>query len=169
MASVDDQTVKSALFWLSFMLILSSVFGFLERLCLSYFAEHVTRAYRTEYVKTLLQHDVEYIDSVSPGKLGQRFSEQSSRIVDGLGPGLGILVETLGGLVCGMVIGFVYVCSLSIRYVLELAAHDILDRQCSHHYVLWIRFRNENGSLERTDHEGAPRGRLALRRSVPKH
>lgn len=69
----------------------------------------MTRAYRTEYVKKLLNHDVEYIDSVSPGRLGQRFSEQSSRIIGGLGPELGILVRTFGSLLCGVVIGFIYV------------------------------------------------------------
>ena len=44
-------------------------------------------------MKAVLRHDVEFIESVSPGRLGQRFSEESSRIVIGLGPDLGMMVR----------------------------------------------------------------------------
>ena len=88
-------------------------------------AEHVTRAYRTEYVRKLLNHDVEYIDSMSPGRLGQRFSEQSSGIIGGLGPELGILVRTFGSLLCGMVIGFIYVVLGCSDDHIELAAYAV--------------------------------------------
>ena len=53
----------------------------------------------------LFRHDVEYIEQFSPGRLGQRFSEESSRIVDGLGPGLGTMIRSLSSLFCGIYIG----------------------------------------------------------------
>ena len=90
-------------------LVAAAVFIFFERLCLGYFAEHVTRKYRKEYVQSLLRHDVEYIESNSPGKLGQRYSEESSRIINGLGPGLGIFIRSLACLICGVCIGLYYV------------------------------------------------------------
>lgn len=90
-------------------LVAAAVFIFFERLCLGYFAEHVTRKYRKEYVQSLLRHDVEYIESTSPGKLGQRYSEESSRIINGLGPGLGIFIRSLACLICGVCIGLYYV------------------------------------------------------------
>lgn len=78
--------------------------------------ENVTRGFRKAYVESLLHHDVEYIESVSPGRLGQRFSEESSRIVDGLGPGLGLLSRSLASMICGLVIGFIFVFSITCYY-----------------------------------------------------
>lgn len=56
-----------------------------------------------------MKHDVEFVESISPGKLGQRFSEESSRIVAGLGPELGTMVRSFTSLVVGVIIGLVYV------------------------------------------------------------
>ena len=99
---------------------ISAVLAFFERYCLSVFAgmivchslivEHVTIRFRKEYMKSVLRHDVEFIESVSPGRLGQRFSEESSRIVIGLGPDLGMMVRYMTSLVTGTVIGLIYVC-----------------------------------------------------------
>ncbi len=63
-------------------------------------------------MKSLLQHDVEFIESYSPGLLGQRFSEQSSVMVDGLGPSLGAFFSAISALITGIIIGFVSVCTL---------------------------------------------------------
>ena len=60
-------------------------------------------------MKSLLQHDVEFIESYSPGTLGQRFSEQSSALIDGLGPNLGALFHAISALVTGIIIGFMSV------------------------------------------------------------
>lgn len=38
MEEMESSMLKSVLFWFSFMLFLSSLFIYLERLCLSYFA-----------------------------------------------------------------------------------------------------------------------------------
>ena len=91
------------------LLLLPAIFAFCERACLGYFSEQITRHYRDNYVAALLSHDVEYIESFSPGKLGQRFSEESSTIVEGLGPGLGSLMRALSSLFCGILIGVNYV------------------------------------------------------------
>ena len=122
MTDIDLSRITSSLVWYASILVAAALFAFLERLLLGYFAgmnyggilitENVTRSYRKSYVESLLYHDVEYIESVSPGRLGQRFSEESSRIVDGLGPGLGLLSRSLASLVCGLVVGFYFVESL---------------------------------------------------------
>ena len=119
MTEIDLSRITSSLVWYASTLVASALFAFLERLLLGYFAgihfggilisENVTRSFRKAYVESLLHHDVEYIESVSPGRLGQRFSEESSRIVDGLGPGLGLLSRSLASLVCGLVVGFYFV------------------------------------------------------------
>ena len=68
--------------------------------------EHVTRHYRDAYMKAVLERDVEFIEQFGPGLLGQRFSEQSSAIVKGLGPSLGGLFHAISGLATGIVISF---------------------------------------------------------------
>ena len=73
--------------------------------------EHVTIRFRKEYMKAVLRHDVEFIESVSPGRLGQRFSEESSRIVIGLGPDLGMMVRFMTSLITGTIIVLFYVLS----------------------------------------------------------
>ena len=60
-------------------------------------------------MKAVLERDVEFIEQFSPGLLGHRVSEQSSAIVDGLGPSLGGLFHAIAGLVTGIVIGFISV------------------------------------------------------------
>lgn len=67
--------------------------------------ENVTRHYRDHYLEALFRRDIEFIEKFSPGRLGQRFSEESSRIVEGLGPGLGVLVRSLSILFCGIILG----------------------------------------------------------------
>ena len=116
--------VKWILFWYSFFLFLSSVFLFLEKYLLNYFAgcdttlcwsiEHVTRHYRDAYMRALLQRDVEFIEQYGPGMLGQRFSEQSSAIVEGLGPTLGDLFHAFSGLITGIIIGFLSVSAFQL-------------------------------------------------------
>ena len=55
-----------------------------------------------------MYHDVEYIESISPGRLGQRFSEESSRMVNGLGPELGLMFRAVASMVTGAIIGLTY-------------------------------------------------------------
>ena len=119
---VDSDHMKRIFFAYSLILLLSAVFSFFERYLLGFFAgecysewswiEHVTRHYRDAYMKSILQHDVEFIESYSPGLLGQRFSEQSSVIVNGLGPGLGAIFHAFAALVTGVIIGFMSVRTL---------------------------------------------------------
>ena len=121
-AVTDDENVKRILLSYTLILFLSAVFSFFERYLLGFFAgecysewswiEHVTRHYRDAYMKSVLQHDVEFIESYSPGLLGQRFSEQSSVIVNGLGPGLGAIFHAFAALVTGVIIGFMSVRTL---------------------------------------------------------
>lgn len=56
-----------------------------------------------------MKHRVEYIESISAGRLGQRFSEESSRIVNGLGPELGVMVRAIASMLTGCTIGLTYV------------------------------------------------------------
>ena len=60
-------------------------------------------------MKAHLRQHVEFIESVSPGRLGQRLSEESSRSVIGLGPDLGMMVRYVTSLVMGVFIGLNYV------------------------------------------------------------
>ena len=116
---IDYDKLKILLLEIALLLLAASIFAFLERLCLGYFAgssgywiwsiENVTRHYRDHYVAAIFRRDVEFLEQFSPGRLGQRLSEESSRIVEGLGPGLGSLVRALASLFCGIVIGLVHV------------------------------------------------------------
>lgn len=69
----------------------------------------MTIRFRQEYTKSLMKRDTEYIESISPGRLGQRFSEESSRIMTGLGPDLGVMVRALASMITGCVIGLYFV------------------------------------------------------------
>ena len=66
-------------------------------------------------MKAVLERDVEFIEQFGPGLLGQRFSEQSSAVVAGLGPNIGGLIHAVAGLITGFVLGFINVriCLLS--------------------------------------------------------
>lgn len=90
--------------------------------------EHVTQRYRNKYLKSLLHHDISVIEMYSPGTLGQRFSEESTRMVNGLGPSLGMFVRSVTSLLCGLVLGFYYVGDV-YAYHVELAS-DLLFVTC---------------------------------------
>ena len=100
--------------------------------------ENTTRHYRDQYLLALFRRDVDFIERFSPGRLGQRFSEESSRIVEGLGPGLGLIVRSLSSLFSGIVIGMTRVlvylfwvsnrigCSLSWLYLFLLLSFSLV-------------------------------------------
>ena len=61
------------------------------------------------YIRSVLHHDVSFIESMSPGRIGQILSEESSRIINGLGPSIGQLVRAISTFISGCIIGFLYV------------------------------------------------------------
>ena len=67
-------------------------------------------------MKAVLERDVEFVEQFGPGLLGQRVSEQSSSIVDGLGPSLGGLFRTLASLITGVVVGILSVVVFHMIY-----------------------------------------------------
>ena len=75
----------------------------------SFDVESLTRQLRENYIYALLHHEVEYIESKKPGILGQTLSEESSRIINGLGPSIGQLVRAIATFLAGVIIGFSYV------------------------------------------------------------
>ena len=119
MVPLEASTVVRAISMFILFIAISAMFAFFERYCLSLFAgtipsplpilEHVTIRFRKEYLKALLRHDVDYVENISPGRLGQRFSEESSRIVAGLGPDLGMMVRFVVSLTTASIIGLFYV------------------------------------------------------------
>ena len=46
---------------------------------------------------------------MKPGQIGQVLSEESSRIINGLGPAIGQLVRAIATYLSGAIIGFTYV------------------------------------------------------------
>ena len=84
-----------------------------------------------------MKHDVEYIESISPGRLGQRFSEESSRIVIGLGPELGVMVRAFASMVTGCVLGFYYVGDERNCVIVELDADTSCVYRISICLLLW--------------------------------
>ena len=73
-----------------------------------------------------MYHDVEYIESISPGRLGQRFSEESSRMVNGFGPELGLMLRAVASMVTGAIIGLTYDWKVSLLVFFALPV--ILER-----------------------------------------
>lgn len=69
----------------------------------------MTQRFREKYIHSLLQHDVEFIESMKPGELGQNLAEESSRIINGLGPSLGQLVNSISAFLAGTILGFWHV------------------------------------------------------------
>ena len=76
--------------------------------------ENLTRQLRENYIYALLHHEVEYVESKKPGILGQAVSEESSRIINGLGPSIGQLVRAIATFLAGVIIGFSYSWELTI-------------------------------------------------------
>ena len=157
MVPLEASSVVRVISMFILFIAISAVLAFLERYCLSVFAgttvslsltlEHVTIRFRKEYLKAVLRHDVDFIESISPGRLGQRFSEESSRLVTGLGPDLGTMIRFVTSMVTGSIIGFVYVFSLICGDVTELATHPSHPPCPSHRGVLWMAVRKECGGL----------------------
>lgn len=73
--------------------------------------ESITRKFRENFIKSVLHHEVSYIETMKPGKLGQILSEESSRIINGLGPSIGQLIRAIATFISGCLIGFLYVCT----------------------------------------------------------
>ena len=46
---------------------------------------------------------------MKPGELGQNLAEESSRIINGLGPSLGQLVNSISAFLAGTILGFWHV------------------------------------------------------------
>lgn len=101
-------------------LLVATTFAFFERWCLNGYAgnlssfadwqvENLTRHLREKYIYALLHHDVDYIESEKPGALGQTVAEESSRIINGLGPSIGQFVRAIATFLCGLLIGFTHV------------------------------------------------------------
>ena len=87
---------------------------FFERACLDYLVglftswlwtvENRTRLYHNPYLLALFCPDVEFIEKLSPDRLGQRFSKEFSRIVEYLRPGLVLVVLLLSSLFFNIII-----------------------------------------------------------------
>ena len=78
--------------------------------------ENLTRQLRENYIYALLHLEVEYVESKKPGILGQAVSEESSRIINGLGPSIGQLVRAIATFLAGVIIGFSYVRLLCVNH-----------------------------------------------------
>ena len=106
-----------------------------------------------------MKHDVEYIESISPGRLGQRFSEESSRIVLGLGPELGMMVRAFASMVTGCVLGFYYVGDERNCVIVELDADTSCVYRISICLLLWEGLSEQFRWLYRCDDARASRSR----------
>ena len=71
--------------------------------------ESITKKFREDYIKAVLHHDIPYIESMKPEEIGQVLSEESSRIINGLGPAIGQLVRAIATYLSGCIISFLYV------------------------------------------------------------
>ncbi len=106
-----------------------------------------------------MKHDVEYIESISPGRLGQRFSEESSRIVIGLGPELGVMVRAFASMVTGCVLGFYYVGDERNCVIVELDADTSCVYRISICLLLWEGLSEQFRWLYRCDDTRTSRSR----------
>lgn len=71
--------------------------------------ESLTQRFREQYIHSLLTHDVEFIESMKAGELGQNLAEESSRIINGLGPSIGQLVNAISAFLAGTILGLWHV------------------------------------------------------------
>ena len=69
----------------------------------------MARHLREKYIYAILHHDIDYIESNKPSTLGQAVTEESSRIINGLGPSIGRLVRSISTFIGGVIVGVVHV------------------------------------------------------------
>ena len=69
----------------------------------------MARHLREKYIYALLHHDIDYIESNKPSTLGQAVAEESSRIINGLGPSIGQLIRSIAIFIGGVVVGLFHV------------------------------------------------------------
>ena len=110
--------------------------------------ENITRRFREQFIHATLKHDVSYIESMKPGRIGQILSEESSRIINGLGPSIGQLVRALATFLSGCIIGFVYVLYFVYSIIVELATYSCYFILCSFCYNGWILLFESNGTMD---------------------
>ena len=118
-AIVDPKAVMVILGQFLLLLVVVSIFAFFERYCLSTYAgwfgigwldvENLARHLREKYIYALLHHDIDYIESNKPSTLGQAVAEESSRIINGLGPSIGQLIRSIAIFIGGVVVGLFHV------------------------------------------------------------
>ena len=83
----------------------------------------MARHLREKYIYALLHHDIDYIESNKPSTLGQAVAEESSRIINGLGPSIGRLVRSVSTFIGGVVVGLFHVVLLFLFLMIELATN----------------------------------------------
>ena len=85
---------------------------------------------------------------MKPGRIGQILSEESSRIINGLGPSIGQLVRALATFLSGCIIGFIYVLYLIHFIIIELATYSGNSILCSFCCNGWILLFESNGTMD---------------------
>ena len=85
---------------------------------------------------------------MKPGRIGQILSEESSRIINGLGPSIGQLVRALATFLSGCIIGFVYVLYFVYFIIIELLTYSCYFILCSFCYNGWILLFESNGTMD---------------------
>ncbi|KAK8803666.1 hypothetical protein WA158_001360 [Blastocystis sp. Blastoise] len=100
-------------FWILTVVIMALI-AYLEGYCYGYYAERQIVYYRQKYIISALNQDVAYIEQINPNKIGERIAEQSARIRDGLGPGIGGFIRAFFQLIGGLIVGFIYSWKLTL-------------------------------------------------------
>ena len=97
---------------------------------------------------------------MKPGQIGQVLSEESSRIINGLGPAIGQLVRAIATYLSGAIIGFTYVIVYSFisqYYFVELVVDRFLFDVFSMYHIFCLVIRKSNGKVGRND-DDRPQG-----------
>ena len=156
--SIELADVLVPVYQFAGIFVLSAVFAFLERYCLSTYAgwfgidrldlENLARHLREKYIYALLHHDIDYIESNKPSTLGQAVAEESSRIINGLGPSIGRLVRSISTFIGGVIVGVMHVLLCLFFDVVELAADSVDSDRLSLFDLCWATVWKGDGKLD---------------------
>eukprot|EP00931_Biecheleriopsis_adriatica_P054704 TRINITY_DN32215_c0_g1_i1.p1 TRINITY_DN32215_c0_g1~~TRINITY_DN32215_c0_g1_i1.p1 ORF type:complete len:1281 (+),score=294.96 TRINITY_DN32215_c0_g1_i1:135-3977(+) len=98
------------------------VVGFIMQTALSLSAERQAAAMRLAYFKAVVEKDTAWYDTHDPASLPSKMSQEVQTVFDAIGMQYGVLMQTVGQLIAGFIVGYIKGWEVSLVLTLSLPA-----------------------------------------------
>jgi len=116
------QTLSQNALWLLYLFIGRFVLVYIFSICFGISGIRATRAFRQDFIKSLIRQDVAYLDSCSPGTVAATVSNNADLVENGSTEKVGALVQAMSMFVAAFVVAFSRQWSLTLVTATTLPA-----------------------------------------------